>query len=144
MKNNSGIKAINIYVYDKYGKFYKEFESQSDFSKYFDLPKNYFSKNVRLLNGEYIVKIPSKELFACREKIGRNKILRYVKKLNSKFIKKRSDEDRNIGCYNLNGELIAMFKGEFYLKALLGKSSVCILEKHSKSPNKDIYFVYDD
>ena len=137
----AGRKKEKVFVYREDGSRYAEFKSEADFARHFDTDSNYMAIGRKELFGENIVKIFNSGLYACSKPIGRQRIKKYALKVNSKYVKIRADKDREIGCFNLNNELIANFKGLFYLRALLGRG-VSVLENEPKNMKSDIYFKY--
>jgi len=136
-----GRKKEKVFVYREDGSRYAEFDSEADFARHFDTDSNYMARERKELFGENIVKVFNSGLYACNKPIGRQRIKKYALKINSKYIKLRTDKDREIGCFNLNNDLIATFKGIFYLRALLGRD-VNVLENEPKNMKVDIYFKY--
>ena len=61
--------------------------------------------------------------------------------MESKLLKKQPKKDREIGVFNLERELIATFKGYFYLESLLGKH-VSVCKKEPKKITGDVYYMY--
>lgn len=138
---NKGRKKQKVFVYREDGSRYAEFESETEFAKHFDVDKNFMSRKRKKQFGEDIVKIFDSGLYACNEPIGRVRARLYAKKINSEFVRKRKETDREIGCYNLERELIATFKSKFHLMAFV-KKGITILDKHPKSVYNDLYYKY--
>lgn len=138
---NKGRKKQKVFVYREDGSRYAEFESETEFADHFDVDKNFMSRKRKKQFGEDIVKIFDSGLYACNEPIGRVRARLYAKKINSKFLRKRKETDREIGCYNLERELIATFKSKFHLMAFVQKG-VTILNKHPKNVYGDFYYKY--
>ena len=138
---NKGRKKQKVFVYREDGSRYAEFESETEFADHFDVAKNFMATKRKKLFGEEIVKIFDSGLYACNEPIGRVRARLYARKINSKFVRKRKEVDREVGCYNLERVLIATFKSKFYLNAFVGKN-VMVLKKHPKSIKGDFYYKY--
>jgi hypothetical protein len=119
----SGRKPIKIHQYTFEGKKLKVWKNMSE------LKSHYFN------NTQYPIFENSKEYdivdntILFKVAVGRETVKRVVKILNSEFVPKRKlNNTFNIGCYNLNGDLLATFTSDFALSALLGK-------KHSLAAN---------
>ena len=145
---NSGREADPIHVYNEQGKYMRTFISSAEFAKYYNLSRNTLpAKKYYNINNKketsFIYKVHN-YAFAAYERVGRKCILDFIKKENSKFIRKyekrKNFKETPIDCYNLNGEIIATFKSDYYLEALLGRQ-VKVHSKLTPHFNGDIKFV---
>jgi hypothetical protein len=140
-----GIQPKKVYVYSNKGSFIEEFSNSVLFSKKYNLSTNSMSVGNKNILDEDIFMI-NKETFASYYRVGKKRIRLFVAKLNSPYVRKKKhykkDKERIIDCYNLNGELIASFKDEFYLKALLGIKTSVSISKTEAFNNTDLKFKY--
>lgn len=119
-----GHKPKKVYLYNEKGKFIDEFENSKIFANHFNIPTNTMSLISNNIDKEiYMV---DKNNFASNTRVGKRRITLFVAKLNSPYVRKKKPckKERIIDCYNLNGELIASFKDEFYLKAMLNNRQI--------------------
>jgi len=127
-----------VYVYNDKGEFINEFESSAEFAKIYNLTQNFMSiGNNNILDVD--INFVNENTFASYKRVGRSKIVNFRKKLNSPFVRKKKPEKKEqvIDVFNLNGELIASFKDEFYLRAFLGKR---LISKTKHFLNSDLRF----
>ena len=140
-----GIKPKKVYVYSNKGSFIEEFSNSVLFAKKYNLSTNSMSVGNKNILDEDIFMI-NKETFASYYRVGKQRIRLFVAKLNSPYVRKKKpykkDKERIIDCYNLNGELIASFKDEFYLKALLSIKTSVSISKTKAFNNTDLKFKY--
>jgi hypothetical protein len=127
-----------VYVYNDKGEFVNEFESSAEFAKNYNLTQNFMSiGNYNFLDLD--INFVSKNTFVSYKKVGKSKIINFRKKINSPFVRKKKPEKKEqvIDVFNLNGELIASFRDDFYLKAFLGKK---LISKTKHFFNTDLRF----
>jgi hypothetical protein len=97
---------------------------------------------------ELIYKVHNTEFYASNVKVGRDAIRLFVKKSNSPYIRKNqvktSYVEREVECYNLEGEVIATFKSVYHLRALLKDSlgEIQPQEKLTSVNRSELRFVY--
>lgn len=142
-KMNAGRQRKKVFVYDENGNRYMDFKSEAEFARYFGFSKNYIAVQEKKYFGEDIIKVGDLNLYATNTAIGRDRIIKYVKKFNSKFVKRNISKDRKISCYNLNNELISTFKGIYYLKAFLGYIP-SIYKEQPKHIKGEVYYLYEE
>lgn len=141
---NPGREAKPVHVYDETGKYVRTFESQAEFTKHYDISKPIMSQH----KDELIYKIHYTEFYASNVKVGRDAIRLFVKKSNSPYIRKNEVKsnyvEKEVECYNLEGEVIATFKSVYHLRALLRESLGEIQpQKRLTSVNRsELRFVY--
>ena len=119
-----GHKPKKVYLYNDKGKFINEFENSKIFANYFNLPTNTMSVISNNLDKDiYMV---DDNNFASNIRVGKRRVTLFVAKLKSPYIRKKKPykKEKIVDCYNLNGELIASFKDEFYLKAMLNNRQI--------------------
>jgi hypothetical protein len=140
-----GHKPKKVYVYNHKGAFIEEFANSVLFANKYNLSINAMSVGNKNILDEDIFMI-DKETFASYYRVGKQRIRLFFAKLNSPYVRKKKhykkDKERIIDCYNLNGELIASFKDEFYLKALLGIKTSVSISKTKSFCNTDLKFKY--
>lgn len=141
----SGREKQPIYAYNLKGKFLQKYESLSDCkTKLLKKDKNYpiFRREKRCLGLETkraahnYAKIDN--YFICKERLGREKLLKLEKTVNSQFLDKKLIFDKPIVMCNLNGDILAEFKN----KKLASKILNLKIHIGSKTPKKDFYFKY--
>ena len=134
----SGRIPKRVYVYNDKGEFINEFFSSAEFSKHYNLSQNFMSiGNYDILDKE--INFVNENTFASYKKVGRSRIITFRKKLKSPFVRKKlpTKKDQCIDVFNLNGELIASFRDDFYLRAFLGVKAI---SKTNHFFNTDLQF----
>ena len=141
----SGREKQPIYVYDLKGKFLQKYESVNECkTKLLKKDKNYpiFRSEKRCLGLETkraahnYAKVDN--YFICKERLGRNKLLKLEKTVNSQFLDKKLLVNKPVIMCNLNGDTLAEFKN----KKLAGKILNLNIRIGNKTPKKDFYFKY--
>lgn len=138
-----GRESKKVYIYNEKGEFINEYKSSTEFAKEYKLSKNVMSLISNVYDKDiYMV---NEKTFASVKKVGKQRIKLFYKKYKSPYVRHKNPykEEKIIDCYNLNGELIASFKDEFYLKALLGNRQINIA-KDDFFYNTDLKFKYRD
>ncbi len=129
----AGRKNHNVLVYDFNGEFIIGFNSISEFRK------NYYSKdngirpifNHKELGERYHI-VYDLDLIAVENKIGRLKIKKILKIINSDFCKAEDNikSKKSVVVYNLKGEIIAEFKTLRLLTKLMPHISQTTINNH--------------
>lgn len=114
-----------VYLYDTDGKYLRKFESCSEFSRTFQFPENLFSRDFDVYEFE-------DGRVAATYRIGRKGIEAWRRYKNSEYTKeyrgrkiaetvyKETDSLKEVELINLDEEVIATFKNEYFAKKLLG------------------------
>lgn len=141
-----GKEKIKIYHYDKNGKFLKEFDSIAS------LRKTYFSedkgKRPLLVNRRsvYNYDILPDGTFYANWRIGRERLLKYEKIINSKYCFNNTTTDKKVAVYNLLGEKIAVC-ANIYLTSLLTKEPYSTIvhscEEGKGFTHKELIYKYE-
>lgn len=97
----SGRDKIKVFQYDKEGKYLKTFESLAE------IQKLYFKGKQPLFVYEEIMLL-SDNTYICKERIGRDKLLQYLKRKENKLLVKER-ENKPIIVYNWDKIQIAEF-----------------------------------
>lgn len=126
----SGLEKINLYQYDKKGKFLQKYNSQQELrNKYYPNDK---SKRplLRSKRAKFNYDILPDGTFYSNEKIGR-KIVTFEKIINSKFVTNQVQSNIPIDVFNIIGEKIATFQNH-YIASLLTNISYGVILKDCK------------
>lgn len=117
-----------VYLYDTDGKYLRSFESCSEFARTFQFPENLFSRDFEVYEFE-------DGRVAATYRIGRKGIESWRRYKKSEYTKeyrgrkiaetvyKETDSLKEVELINLDGEVIATFKNEYFAKKLLGVGS---------------------
>lgn len=150
----SGRPKNKVYHYTEDGKFIKTFECEND------VRKEYYSKdrgqrplfirrsgtgvgNKVYYYNDTTITLPDGTI-ASKERIGRDGVFNYIKKSNSSYVG-IADTERVINVSNLDGKVIATFKGLYVASLMTGIPKGTIhhqINKGTKSSQSDLIFRY--
>ena len=133
-----GRENVKVYEYNCKGKFIKEYDSISYFSRNNNISQNVFSQENRLINNFYPMKNGN---IATLNRVGLKSILNYVNYKNSRFVgrpkilseaKQKKSNKGKVIFYDLDMDKIAEFKSVFQARLLTGWSESCFIVEFGK------------
>lgn len=130
----SGRPKIKIHQYDKDGKKIKMWEHMQAL-------KNHYFKGAKypmFVRNDVYHELPD-GTYACKEAIGRDKLMKVIKINNSQFIDKERSTDKKVEVYNLLNEKIAEFKNIRIAVKMTGISQATIHHQVNNGKNKGLH-----
>jgi hypothetical protein len=122
----SGRLPKPLFEYTQDGKFVKEHVSSASFAR-----ENNHATNIASHKRKDYFILPNNNV-VVKEKIGRTGITKLIRIIKSPFVRinKPKVEEFTIECYNLKDELIATFRSEYHLRALLNWTGELPYKQH--------------
>ncbi len=121
----AGRAPIKVYQYDANGKFMKEWACTNDVRRAYYPNVNgkmpFFPDGRGTYNAEYH-ELPDGS-YVSKYRIGRERLLKLVKRDRSRFCKDCAEERNVVEVYNLNGTKVANFRNPYVASLLLQLAS---------------------
>lgn len=140
----SGRVPVKIYQYSLDGKYLRTFNTMIEaFNYYYDN-----GTKGRLMENNATIRLMPDDTVICKDRIGRDRIRKEVKILNSKYcgFYNSSHANRSFSIYNLKNEKLATFNNIQVCSVLTGIDQSTINSALSRSTNAskgELVFRYD-